>query len=70
MDAVATDCPGLAELITRLDRSVDAEDAGTITAAVKADLEHILGTRALALPARMPGVCCIATPPAATPPSS
>ncbi len=52
MDAVAMDCPGLAELITRLDRSVDAEDAGTITAAVKADLEHMLGTRALALPAR------------------
>ena len=52
MDGVPTACPGLADLITRLDRSVEAGDARAITAAVKADLEHILGARTLALPAR------------------
>jgi predicted metal-dependent enzyme (double-stranded beta helix superfamily) len=51
MESVATDCPGLADLIVRLDRSVDAGDTGAVTAAVKADLEHVLGTRALVLPA-------------------
>lgn len=45
-------CPGLQELIARLDRAVEAGDAAAITAAVKADLEHLLGRRALALPAR------------------
>lgn len=45
-----TDCPGLADLIARLDRAVEAGDAAAITAAVKADLEQVLGTRALALP--------------------
>ncbi|MDP2321787.1 MAG: cysteine dioxygenase family protein [Acidobacteriota bacterium] len=48
-----TDCPGLADLIARLDRSVDAGGAGAVTAAVKADLEHVLGTRALVLPASL-----------------
>jgi predicted metal-dependent enzyme (double-stranded beta helix superfamily) len=44
-------CPGLAELITRLDRSVEAGSSEAITAAVKADLEAILGERQLVLPA-------------------
>jgi predicted metal-dependent enzyme (double-stranded beta helix superfamily) len=52
MNAVATDCPGLADLIARLDRSVDAGDAGAVTAAVKKDLEEVLGRGALVLPAR------------------
>jgi len=51
MAGVPTACPGLADLITRLDRSVEAGDARAITAAVKADLEHILGAGTLALPA-------------------
>lgn len=51
MKAVDTDCPGLRELVSRLDRSVKAGDAAAITSAVKADLEHILGTGALVLPA-------------------
>jgi len=46
------DCPGLQELIARLDRAVEAGDSAAITAAVKADLEHLLGARTLALPAR------------------
>lgn len=45
-------CPGLTDLIARLDRSVDAGDAEAITAAVKRDLEQVLGQRALALPSR------------------
>ena len=44
-------CPGLAELIARLDRSVEAGSPKAITAAVKADLETILGGRKLTLPA-------------------
>jgi predicted metal-dependent enzyme (double-stranded beta helix superfamily) len=44
-------CPGLAELIARLDRSVEAGSVQDITAAVKADLEDILGGGKLALPA-------------------
>ena len=44
-------CPGLAELIARLDRSVEAGSPNAITALVKADLEEILGGRRLALPA-------------------
>lgn len=51
MAGVPTECPGLADLITRLDRSVAGGDARAITAAVKADLEHILGARTLVLPA-------------------
>ena len=51
MEGVPTECPGLADLITRLDRSVAGGDARAITAAVKADLEHILGARTLVLPA-------------------
>lgn len=43
-------CPGLSELITRLDRSVEAGTPQAITAAVKNDLEHVLGGRLLALP--------------------
>ncbi|HEX8030647.1 MAG TPA: cysteine dioxygenase family protein, partial [Vicinamibacterales bacterium] len=42
---------GLSDLITRLDRSVEAGAAPAVTAAVKADLEHVLGGRTLALPA-------------------
>lgn len=53
MEAVPTDCPGLTDLIARLDRSVDAGDAGAVTAAVKADLEQVLGARALVLPAAL-----------------
>ena len=44
-------CPGLAELIARLDRSVGAGSSTAITAAVKADLEQLLGEHRLALPA-------------------
>ena len=44
-------CPGLSELVARLDRSVEAGGAAAVTAAVKADLEYILGQRKLALPA-------------------
>jgi predicted metal-dependent enzyme (double-stranded beta helix superfamily) len=43
-------CPGLSELITRLDRSVEAGTPQAITAAVKKDLEHVLGERLLTLP--------------------
>jgi 3-mercaptopropionate dioxygenase len=45
-----SDCPGLSNLIGRLDRSVEAGSVAAITAAVKADLETVLGSRALALP--------------------
>ncbi len=45
------ECRGLAELVARLDRSVEAGTPQAITAAVKADLEDILGTRTLTLPA-------------------
>ena len=44
-------CPGLTELIDRLDRSVEKGSAQAVTAAVKADLEAILGAGRLALPA-------------------
>ena len=44
-------CPGLSELVARLDRSVEAGGAAAVTAAVKADLEHMLGQRKLVLPA-------------------
>lgn len=53
MEAVTTDCLGLEELVARLDRSVEAGDAVAITAAVKADLEQMLGAGALSLPARL-----------------
>lgn len=46
-------CPGLSELVERLDRSVEAGSAEAITAAVKADLEFVLGGRRLALPASL-----------------
>jgi predicted metal-dependent enzyme (double-stranded beta helix superfamily) len=45
-----TDCPGLSELVARLDRSVEAGGAAAVTAAVKADLEDVLGQRKLTLP--------------------
>lgn len=73
-----TDCHGLADLIARLDRSVEAGDAAAITKAVKADLERVLGTGALVLPAQFTvarpeayarRLLC-ETPPAATRPSS
>ena len=50
MNTTEAACPGLADLIARLDRSVAAGSVEAITAAVKADLETILGNRALALP--------------------
>ena len=46
-----SECPGLAELVSRLDRSVEAGSPKAITAAVKADLEDVLGNRKLTLPA-------------------
>lgn len=46
-------CPGLTELIERLDQSVEAGSAEAITAAVKQDLEHMLGGRRLTLPATL-----------------
>jgi predicted metal-dependent enzyme (double-stranded beta helix superfamily) len=43
-------CPGLSELIARLDRSVEAGSTEQITAAVKKDLECVLGAGTLTLP--------------------
>jgi 3-mercaptopropionate dioxygenase len=45
-------CPGLTELSARLDRSVEAGSPQAITAAVKADLEDMLGSRTLTLPGK------------------
>ena len=45
-------CPGLTELIARLDRSVEAGSPKAVTAAVKADLEEMLGSHRLALPGK------------------
>ncbi len=42
-----TDCPGLADLIARLDRSVEAGDAAAITKAVTADLFRVTPIGAL-----------------------
>jgi len=53
-DATA-DCVGLAELVARLDRSVEADCTKAITQAVKTDLEDLLGRRALTLPDRFLG---------------
>lgn len=50
MNPAPSVCPGYAELVTRLDRSVEAGDAGAVTQAVKADLEFVLGRRMLDLP--------------------
>lgn len=50
-------CPGLSELIARLDRSVDAGSPKAITDAVKADLESLLGERKLTLPASFMEPC-------------
>ena len=46
-------CPGLTELIARLDRSVEAGSAEAITALVKKDLEYVLGGGHLLLPASL-----------------
>jgi len=46
-------CPGLTELISRLDRSVEAGSPQAITAAVKQDLEAILGGGRLTLPSAL-----------------
>lgn len=51
MNTTEAACPGLTELIARLDRSVEAGSAKAITAAVKADLEYVLEGRKLAVPA-------------------
>ena len=50
MTTSEADCPGLSELITRLDRSVEGGSAKAITAAVKADLEYLLEGGKLSLP--------------------
>jgi predicted metal-dependent enzyme (double-stranded beta helix superfamily) len=50
MSDSADGCPGLAELVARLDAAVALADAGAITARVKADLEDLLGRGALQLP--------------------
>ena len=50
MNTTEAVCPGLGELIARLDRSVEAGSATAITSAVKADLEDILGSGKLKLP--------------------
>lgn len=51
MTTTETACPGLAELVARLDRAVEAGSPQAITAAVKADLEAMLGGGRLTLPA-------------------
>ena len=50
MMTMNSECRGLAELVSRLDRSVEAGSPQAITAAVKADLEDALGNRKLTLP--------------------
>lgn len=50
MTTTDTACPGLRELIARLDRSVEAGSSTAVTAAVKADLEYLLGAHVLSLP--------------------
>ena len=55
MNPASSVCPGYADLVARLDASVEAGDTGAITQAVKADLEYILGHRLLALPERFVG---------------
>jgi predicted metal-dependent enzyme (double-stranded beta helix superfamily) len=50
MMTIDAECPGLTELIARLDRSVGAGSPEAITSAVKADLEEMLGSRKLTLP--------------------
>jgi predicted metal-dependent enzyme (double-stranded beta helix superfamily) len=52
MTSTEAACPGLRELIARLDKSVEAGTLQAITASVKADLEYILGGRRLSLPAQ------------------
>jgi len=55
-------CPGLAELVERLDAAVALESPEAITARVKHDLEDLLGRSALDLPDgfRMPRQDCYA----------
>jgi predicted metal-dependent enzyme (double-stranded beta helix superfamily) len=50
-------CPGLTELIARLDQSVEAGSHEAITAAVKHDLEEMLGRRRLTLPQQFVEPC-------------
>jgi predicted metal-dependent enzyme (double-stranded beta helix superfamily) len=45
-------CPGLAELVARLDAAVEEQTPQAITARVKRDLEDILGASRLELPDR------------------
>ncbi len=52
MSATTTLCPGLSELVARLDSAVEAETTEQITARVKAELEDFLGRAALTLPDR------------------
>ena len=52
-----TACPGLTELIARLDRAVQAGSPQAITAAVKADLEDMLGNGKLSLPSAFTVPC-------------
>jgi 3-mercaptopropionate dioxygenase len=49
-DMTDATCPGLAELIARLDKAMTAGTPRAITAAVKNDLEEILGGGRLTLP--------------------
>lgn len=51
METVAR-CPGLTELVERLNVAVDAPSYDAITARVKAELEDVLGRAALELPDR------------------
>lgn len=55
-------CPGLAELVERLDAAVTEPSAEAITARVKRDLEDLLGRSALGLPdsLRTPRADCYA----------
>jgi 3-mercaptopropionate dioxygenase len=53
LKTTAAVCPGLTELVARLDRSVEAGSAKAITSAVKTDLEEMLGRRRLTLPSAL-----------------
>jgi 3-mercaptopropionate dioxygenase len=52
MAAMEQGFPGLEDIVTRLDRAVEAHTSEEITARIKADLEDILGHAALRLPDR------------------
>lgn len=53
MNNTEAGCPGITELIARLDKAVESGSPHAITAAVKADLEDLLGGRKLRLPAAL-----------------